>query len=142
METFLADRDTVDSSHRALLESSSSETDLGWSSSDSEAEIYSMNKYTGEWEAGCESASLLGPTSSGGRATFSVKIFSTKFSRFRAYLCPSINSEAPSLTTSSTGLSFRSSCGRSRLQHGLSLYLFFLTLFHYSSINFWNRGIN
>ena len=78
METFLADRDTVDSSHRALLESSSSETDLGWSSSDSEAEIYSMNKYTGEWEAGCESASLLGPTSSGGRAFFSAKIFSTK----------------------------------------------------------------
>ena len=74
METFLADRDTVDSSHRALLESSSSETDLGWSSSDSEAEIYSMNKYTGEWEAGCESASLLGPTSSGGgRAIFFCK---------------------------------------------------------------------
>jgi len=54
METFLArDGDTVDSSHKALLESSEDENFFNGSGSDSESEeetIFKMNSRTGQWE--------------------------------------------------------------------------------------------
>jgi len=59
METFVHTEDTVDFVHKALLDSSCSSACSEGSDSSDEDEIFSINKYTGEWEGSSQTKQLL-----------------------------------------------------------------------------------
>lgn len=69
MESFLHAGDTVDSAHQVFLESSSASSEDWEDSDDSEEEVvYSINKYTGEWENGGDQSQCLIKKTYSGRA--------------------------------------------------------------------------
>jgi len=59
METFVHTEDTVDLAHKALLDSSCSSACSECSDTSDEDEIFSINKYTGEWEGSSQTKQLL-----------------------------------------------------------------------------------
>lgn len=63
METFMHNSDEVDSIYKKLMESSSSESDTAEDSE--EDEVFSINRMTGEWEAGARSGLRTRPSSDG-----------------------------------------------------------------------------
>lgn len=63
METFMHNSDEVDSIYKKLMESSSSESDTAEDSE--EDEVFSINRMTGEWEAGARSGLRTRPSGDG-----------------------------------------------------------------------------